>query len=102
MFVRRAIVASRIFAVNKTGLLVASTRFFSSIEQVNRAGAKLAKALEKEIKYETDNYTQIEDIENFLKDSGFNFTEEERGIKMVLSRQIGDKKVEILFEARYS
>ena len=30
------------------------------------------KALEKEIKYENENYSQLEDIENFLNESGFN------------------------------
>ena len=54
----------------------------------------------KEIKYENENYTQLEDIESFLNESGFKFSEQENGIKMSLSKSVGDKKIEILFESR--
>jgi hypothetical protein len=33
--------------------------------------------LDSEIKYEDENYTQLEDIETFLNESGFKFTEDE-------------------------
>jgi len=42
---------------------------------ISRSGSKLAKALEKEVKYENDNYNQLEDIETFLKESGFVYSE---------------------------
>lgn len=104
MFVKKVVSAlpltARMCAVNKTALLAASTRCFSSIELVSRSGTKLAKSLEKEIKYENDNYSQLEDIETFLKESGFTYSEQENGIKMTLSKTLGDKKIEILFEAR--
>ena len=58
------------------------------------------KSLEKEIKYENDNYSQLEDIETFLNESGFKFHEDENGIAMVLSKTAGDKIVEVHFEAR--
>ena len=93
-------IASRLVAVNKTAVLALGARSFSSFEQVSRASAKLAKALEKEIKYENENYTQLEDIESFLNESGFKFSEQENGIKMSLSKSVGDKKIEILFESR--
>ena len=47
-----------------------SPRNFST-DILNDGAKKLGKALEKEIKYENDNYTQLEDIETFLNESGF-------------------------------
>jgi len=61
----------------------------------------LSKALEKEIKYENENYSQLEDIETFLNESGFKFSEVDGGISMTLTKQVGDKLVEVVFEARY-
>lgn len=60
----------------------------------------MSKALEKEIKYENENYSQLEDIETFLNDSGFKFTEQDNGILMTLSKTVGDKTIEVQFEAR--
>lgn len=76
---------------------VANKGFSSSISE---GAKKLTRALEKEIKYENENYTQLEDIEAFLKESGFGFTEQADGIFMSLKKQVGDKTVEITFEAR--
>lgn len=76
---------------------VANKGFSSSITE---GAKKLTRALEKEIKYENENYTQLEDIEAFLKESGFAFSEETEGIFMSLKKQVGDKQVEITFEAR--
>ena len=42
----------------------------------------------------------MEDIETFLNDSGFRFTEQPDGITMVLTKQVGDKTVEVHFDAR--
>lgn len=78
----------------------AQTRMFSSFESVQRGAAKLSKSLEKEIKYENDNYTQLEDIETFLNESGFTFSETDDHIAMVLSKTVGDKTIEVHFEAR--
>lgn len=61
---------------------------------------KLNKALEKEMKYESENYSQLEDIETFLNESGFKFHEQEEGIVMRLTKTVGDKMVEVVFEAR--
>lgn len=73
---------------------------FSGIDSVNKGSQKLNKALEKEIKYENENYAQLEDIETFLNESGFKYQEEESGLTMSLSKQVGDKRVEIVFDAR--
>lgn len=58
------------------------------------------KALEKEIKYENENYSQLDDIETYLNESGFTFSEEENGVTLTLSKTVGDKLVEVQFEAR--
>jgi complement component 1 Q subcomponent-binding protein, mitochondrial len=75
-------------------------RFFSSFEAVSRGAAKLGKALEKEVKYENENYTQLEDIETFLNESGFKFSEVADDIEMTLTKQVGDKTIEVRFESR--
>ncbi len=93
---------TRVAAANKMPImaLMQQARCFSSFEAVQRGATKLGKALDKEIKYENDNYTQLEDIETFLNESGFKFSEVEGGIEMVLTKQVGDKKIEVHFEAR--
>lgn len=73
---------------------------FSKIAAVEKGTQKLNKALEKELKYENENYSQIEDIETFLSDSGFKFTEDEAGIGMTLKKTVGSKVIEIQFDAR--
>jgi hypothetical protein len=83
----------------KNVMFAQNVRCFS-FGAVEKASQKLSKALESEIKYENENYSQLEDIETFLNDSGFKFTEAEGGMGMKLSKEIGDKIVEIEFEAR--
>jgi hypothetical protein len=73
---------------------------FSSLETIEKATQKLNKALDSEIKYENENYSQLEDIETYLNESGFLFKEHEDGIQMTMTKDVGDKKVEIVFEAR--
>ncbi len=75
-------------------------RTFSDFSAINSGAAKLSKALEKEIKYENENYSQLEDIEVFLQESGFAFDEAQSSTNMVLSKDIGNKKIEVVFEAR--
>lgn len=58
------------------------------------------KALDKEIKYENENYAQLEDIDTFLKESGFEFHEKEGEQGMRLVKKVGDKLVEVNFESR--
>ena len=88
----------RVFAMRPVMMAAASsTRAFSDITD---GAKKLGRALEKEIKYENENYAQLEDIETFLNESGFVFSEEDNGIFMTLKKQVGDKNVEVTFEAR--
>ena len=70
-------------------------------ESISSGASKLNRALEKEIKYENENYTQLEDIETYLNESGFAFSEEDGGVNLSLKKKVGDKNVEIMFEARY-
>lgn len=78
----------------------AGSRMFSNVAGVEKAIQKLNKSLEKEIKYENENYSQLEDIETFLNESGFKFGEQENGTQMTLTKTVGDKTVEVHFEAR--
>ena len=76
----------------------AASRGFSDL--INDGGKKLTRALEKEIKYENENYDQMEDIQTFINESGFQFEEESEGIFMSLKKQVGNKVIEVTFEAR--
>jgi hypothetical protein len=49
---------------------LSSCRMFSTAA-IEKSVQKLSKALEKELKYENENYAQLEDIDTFLKESGF-------------------------------
>lgn len=81
---------------NQSGVMgMTALRLFTSNAQVEKAVQKLNKALDKEIKYENENYSQLEDIDTFLKESGFEYSEQEDGIIMTLTKTVGDKKVEI-------
>ena len=71
------------------------SRMFASYAGVEKGIQKLSKALEKEIKYENENYATLEDIETFLNDSGFKFEEEDSGITMKLTKTVGNKLIEV-------
>lgn len=58
-------------------------------------GAKVAKALEAEIKHEKEAYEQSKEIKNFLKSSPFKFVEADGDVNMALERDAGDKVVRI-------
>ena len=83
------------------GLIQTQPRAFSTnYDAIEKATQKINRALESEIKYENENYTQLEDIETFLNESGFTFTEHDDKIHMYLTKEVGDKHVEVAFEAR--
>ena len=84
----------------QASIMACSQRAFSQVSSINSGAGKLNRALEKEVKYEHDNYTQLEDIENFLQESGFTFHETEDSIKMSLTKTVQDKQIEIQFESR--
>lgn len=73
---------------------------FSNYDAIEKATHKLNKAVESEVKYENENYTQLEDIETFLNESGFTFSEHDDKIHMFLTKDVGDKHIEVAFEAR--
>ena len=74
--------------------------FSTNTASIEKSIQKLNKALEKEIKYENENYSQLDDIETYLNESGFKFSEQENGVVMSLTKSVGDKVVEVQFEAR--
>ena len=65
--------AMKMIKPQQMGVLAAMTpkMTFSSFETIEKASGKLVKSLDSEIKYENENYTQLEDIETFLNESGF-------------------------------
>ena len=80
--------------------MIGMRAFSTNTAAIEKSIQKLTKALEKEIKYENENYSQLDDIETYLNESGFTFTEQENGVILSLSKTVGDKHVEIQFEAR--
>ena len=64
------------------------------------AAGKLAKALEKELTYEKDNYVATDDTAAFLDESGFNFFEDRDGINCYLKKEADGKVIEVHFQAR--
>ena len=55
----------------QSSMINMQVKSFASFSDIEKAGQKLEKALESEAKYEHENYTQLEDIETFLNESGF-------------------------------
>merc|ERR1740117_1759497 len=74
-FSKALIPSARLAAVKQVSLVASQQRLFSSVEMVARSGAKLVKALDKEMKYENDNYNQLEDIDTFIRESGWDYSE---------------------------
>lgn len=86
---------ARVFTQQRGVMGMNAVRMFASNANVEKSVQKLNKALEKELKYENENYSQLEDIETFLKESGFSFHEEDGTTVMTLVKTVGDKQVEI-------
>ena len=78
----------------------AGRAFSTNTASIEKSIQKLTKSLDKEIKYENENYSQLDDIETYLNESGFKFSEVENGVQMTLTKTVGDKLVEVQFEAR--
>lgn len=87
-------------AARPAALVALPARAFANEGVISSGASKLSRALEKEIKYENENYSQLEDIETFLNESGFAFAEVDGGISMTLKKAVGDKTIEVVFEAR--
>lgn len=84
-----------VFAMNQF-----SVRSFANAAAIEKSIQKLSKALDKEVKYENENYSQLEDIETYLNESGFTFHEQDDSILLKLTKKVGDKTIEVHFEAR--
>jgi len=78
----------------------AAQRSFADYSAIQNGADKLVKALNKEITYEQENYSQLEDIDTFLNESGFAFAETDAGVGMTLTKTVGDKTIEVCFDAR--
>ena len=91
---------SRVAMSGQASIMQMQARNFASFDQIEKATQKLDKALEGEIKYENENYTQLEDIETFLTESGFKFEETDGGLQMKLIKEVGNHVVEVHFESR--
>ena len=66
----------------------------------SKSAAKLKKTLSKELEFEKDNYTELEDTKVFLKESGFTLTEDKEGINLYLKKTVEGKEVTVHFQAR--
>ena len=92
--------AARVVARQQTLMAVCMRSFSANTANIEKAIQKLNKSLEKEIKNENENYSQLDDIETYLNESGFKFSEQESGVVLSLTKSVGDKTVEVQFEAR--
>ena len=79
---------------------VAMTMMNNRCFSTSAAASKLAKALDKELQYEKENYAQLEDTANFLDESGFDFFEDKEGLNCYLRKEVDGRKVEVQFSAR--
>ena len=78
----------------------AGRAFSTNTASIKKSIQKLTKSLDKEIKYENENQSQHDDIETYLNESGFKFSEVENGVQMTVTKAVRDKVVEVQFEAR--
>ena len=98
---RAAALNQQVYMSQMSSMIKTQQKAFSTnYDAIEKATQKINRALESEIKYENENYTQLEDIETFLNDSGFTFSEADDKIHMYLTKDVGDKHVEVAFEAR--
>lgn len=57
----------------------------------------MRKTLSKELEFERDNYSELEDTKVFLKESGFTMTEDENGLNVYLKKNVEGKEVTVHF-----
>ncbi|CAD8096104.1 unnamed protein product [Paramecium primaurelia] len=74
--------------------------FCSQIEKVNKAGQKLVKIVEKELKYEKTNYVPDESALEFVQKAGFQLIDSEGDHEVTLEKKVGDIKVIVQFQQR--
>jgi|EP00927_Polykrikos_kofoidii_P014719 complement component 1 Q subcomponent-binding protein len=68
-----------------------SSRSFAA----STTSAKVANVLQAEIKHEDEQYEQAKEIKSFLKSSPFKFADTDGDVNMSLSREMGDRVVQI-------
>lgn len=73
---------------------------FSSLEKVNKAQSRLLKAVERESKYEEENYEVDASVKEFLEEHNLVLKESDNNIFVELHKDAGDSKVQILFQSR--
>lgn len=71
------------------------TRAFSSV-----VSKRLAKSLEKELRYEEEEYKIDESVGPFLQESGFDLEDKEGVSRMKLFKEVEGHEVEVTFSAR--
>jgi len=59
------------------------------------ASSKAAKVLGAELKHESEQYEQAQEIKSFLKTSPFKLVQADGDVNMALERELGDKSVRI-------
>ncbi|KAL4464776.1 hypothetical protein ABPG74_011337 [Tetrahymena malaccensis] len=99
--------ASNIFLRSKAvaqtfnGARALSAFNFSSLEKINKAQSRLVKAVEKELKYEEENYDASDpSLKEFLDENKLVLKEDENSIFIELHKDAGENKVQILFQSR--
>mmetsp|Transcript_68890 Transcript_68890/g.128605 ORF Transcript_68890/g.128605 Transcript_68890/m.128605 type:complete len:226 (+) Transcript_68890:88-765(+) len=67
----------------------------TGVANFSSAGQNVSKVLENEIKHEDEQYEQQKEIQNFIKNSGFDFSETPGDVNMTLTKKVGNKTVKI-------
>lgn len=74
---------------------------FGSIEKVDKVKTKLQKAIQKELKYEEENYQKDDTVASTLKETGFNLKDSENDNTIELVKKVGNTTVLISFQSRF-
>lgn len=70
---------------------------FSSVEKITKAQSRLLKAVERESKYEEENYEVDASVKEFLEEHNLTLKESDNSVFVELHKDNGDSKVQILF-----
>eukprot|EP00825_Cyclidium_porcatum_P017102 TRINITY_DN1992_c0_g3_i3.p1 TRINITY_DN1992_c0_g3~~TRINITY_DN1992_c0_g3_i3.p1 ORF type:complete len:280 (-),score=62.64 TRINITY_DN1992_c0_g3_i3:250-1089(-) len=84
----------------KTPLNYAPALYFSQLEKIETSQVKLTKAIEREIKYEKENYEVDASVKDFLKQQNLELIDQENESTMKLIKRNGQYRMTISFIAR--
>lgn len=70
---------------------------FAALEKVSKSQSRLLKAVERESKYEQENYEADTSVKEFLEEHKLILKESDNSIFLELHKDAGDYKVQILF-----